>query len=188
MRCEAAPSGQAGSAPLHKRQPSPHHPSGFAAMSRSPMPSISPAPVGRSAMTPNPWRTPSAFDDLPALATRPALRSPITASSGQRRICFEGFHRAIHYQPLSEPTCAGQPLRMGLVLRTLSEVSAVMNAVSACDPDRTAAADRGPLPCVCVAWGRALARAGKLPPHHPAHPCSFAAAIASLCHRSLAHE
>jgi hypothetical protein len=59
---------------------------------------------------------------------------------------------------------------MGLVLRTLSEVSAVMNAVSACDPDRTAAADRGPLPCVCVAWGCALVRAGKLPPHHPAHP------------------
>ena len=50
---------------------------------------------------------------------------------------------------------------MGLVLRTLSEVSAVMNAVSACDPDRTAAADRGPLPCVGEAWGRALARAGK---------------------------
>jgi len=94
--------------------------------------------------------------------------------------------QAIHYQPLSEPTCAGQPLRMGLVLRTLSEVSAVMNAVSACDPDRTATADRAPLPSVCVAWGRALARAGKLPPHHPAHPCSFAAAIASLCHRSLA--
>lgn len=59
---------------------------------------------------------------------------------------------------------------MGLVLRTLSEVSAVMDAVSVCDPDRTAAADRRPLPCVGEAWGRALARAGKLPPHHPAHP------------------
>jgi len=82
MRCEAVPSGQAGSATLHKRPPSPHLPSGFAAMPRSPMPSFSPAPVGRSAMTPNLWRSPSAFDDLPALATRPALRSPITASSG----------------------------------------------------------------------------------------------------------
>jgi len=75
---------------------------------------------------------------------------------------------------------------MGLVLRTLSEVSAVMNALSACDPDRTAVVDRGPLPCVGVAWGRALARAGKLPPHHPANPCSFAAAIASLSHRKIA--
>ena len=42
---------------------------------------------------------------------------------------------------------------MGLVLRTLSEVSVVMNAVSACDPNRTAVVDRGPLPCVGVAWG-----------------------------------
>jgi len=33
--------------------------------------------------------------------------------------------------------------------------------------------------------GRWLALA-KMPPHHPAHPCSFAAAIASLCRRSLA--
>jgi len=36
---------------------------------------------------------------------------------------------------------------MGLVLRTLSEVSAVMNAVSACDVMGTAAVDRRPLPC-----------------------------------------
>ena len=72
--------------------------------------------------------------------------------------------------------CASHPLRS----------FGAMNAVRACDPDRTTVMDRKPLPCVCVAWGRALARAGKLPPHHPAHPCPFFAAIALLCHRSLA--
>ena len=59
---------------------------------------------------------------------------------------------------------------MGLVLRHPSGVSAAMGAVSACDPDRAAVVDREPLPCDCGAWGCALARAGKLPPHHPAHP------------------
>jgi len=35
---------------------------------------------------------------------------------------------------------------------------------------RAAVVDREPLPCVCGAWGCALARAGKIPPHRPAHP------------------
>jgi hypothetical protein len=59
--------------------------------------------------------------------------------------------------------------------------------VAPCADDVLGAAvlDRGPLPCDCgVGGGRWLALA-KMPPHHPAHPCSFAAAIASLCHRSL---
>jgi len=62
-----------------------------------------------------------------------------------------------------------------------------MNAVSACDPDRTAAVDRGPLPCVCGAWGCALARAGKLPPHHPAHPRPAAVGLATLAPGSRPH-
>ena len=66
----------------------------------------------------------------------------------------------------------------GFVLRTRSALSAVMNAVSACEPDRTAAADRKP-PCHCVrrGGGRWLALA-KMPPHHPAHPRPAAVGIA----------
>ena len=49
-----------------QRPPPPNYPSGFAAMSRSPMPSVSPAPVGRSAMDSEPVantiRSPLSFD------------------------------------------------------------------------------------------------------------------------------
>ena len=45
---------------------------------------------------------------------------------------------------------------------------------------------RWPVPFVCWRGGGRWLVLAKMPPHHPAHPCSFAAAIASLCHRSLA--
>jgi hypothetical protein len=76
---------------------------------------------------------------------------------------------------------------MGLVLRYPLAVPAVMGAASVCAPDRTAAADRGPLPCVCGAWGCALVRAGKLPPHHPAHPRPAAVGLATLAPGSRPH-
>jgi hypothetical protein len=54
-------------------------------ISRSPMPSVSPAPVGRYAMGVSPVKITISFSmSYPALATRPALRSHIIASSGQR--------------------------------------------------------------------------------------------------------
>jgi hypothetical protein len=59
------------------------------------------------------------------------------------------------------------------VLRTLSEVSAVMGVFCVCEPERTAAADRTP-PCYRFRrGGRALARAGKNATASPRPPLLF---------------
>jgi hypothetical protein len=71
LRFDTTPPGQAGSAPLRKRQPSQHHQSGYAAWHKSPMPSVSRAPVGRYAMGVSPvkitirFRCPSCIGNLP---------------------------------------------------------------------------------------------------------------------------
>ena len=53
-----------------------HHSLASARVSRSLMPSVSHAPVGRSAMTPNPWRSPSPLR-CPILHWHPVRRSTL---------------------------------------------------------------------------------------------------------------